>query len=562
MYINQLTYMPTSLPYFLFLHEQKQPASQKDPSKQTRVRYSNELKLQVLLEMQMNPSASFADLSRQFDVPSGTIRGWHDSAKQIEEAAHVGMRANAKANLSADPLFKISTAILKLVDLNGRLPPNQRMLVTTAAIQATATQVRNILQKESANNEDLLTDKEKDALQKFQASDTWARKWVRDHESSSMRPMEDNSLRIQQAVAQLPPERVYIMSTVSIFYNALPNRVYVKELEDGRRARAAVGLTSDDMITLYVCANQLGEKVPLYCIGTKDQDETSLRNEKQKIMAFTVEDKAKSTNRTLQEWFRKTFTPFVREKHGSGENILLIVVQEDEIILCPEMLKDASGQIVVESLTASTPVEPNAAEKENGKSSASYKPPPMALVSKSIRHQYKYQMIQDVMDKYQDREIRAMVADHANVPPNRRGLFDGEVPTVADAMRIVQSKWDETIEEEMIIEDVESLRRGDKKAATAGRPKSEIRKMYNRDKKSLVEVLLKFFQNFTPLGQTKTSLEMAVDRMKNTFVTHGDTVLDQKELLEALGRWMVRTHPYSFVFRHFNVWPSMTTTHV
>ena len=507
-------------------------------SKQTRVRYSNDLKLQVLLEMEMNPSASFADLSRQFDVPSGTIRGWRNDAEQIEKAAHVGMRANAKANLSADPLFKISSAILKLVDLNGRLPPSIRMSMGTPTILATATKVKSLLQSHHASNPDFLTEKEQEALEKFQASDTWGRKWVRDHETSSMKRAQDLTTQVQQAASAFPPERVYILTTIPVFYKVLPNRIYVKESSGGSvPARAALGLTSDDMVTLYVCASQSGEKLPLQCIATKNQDQHLLRSEKQKIVPFIVEDRARSTNRTLQQWFRTVFTPFVREFHDPEDEVLLIVAQEDEIVLCPELLKDATGQISVESLTVSNPNETQGT-KSAKRTSATRRSPPMAMVAKAIRQQYKYQMLHDIIEKYHDRTLRSNVADAANIPPNRRGLYDGEVATLADAMRILESKW-KGMPEENIIEDTESLRRGGKKSTTAGRPKSEIRKLYNRQKRTLVDALGDFFKDFRPADQTKSPLDMAVDRMKNTLTDHRNYLLESKTLLETLEQWTV-----------------------
>jgi len=138
------------------------------PKKKRRQRYSNETKIQVILALETRPNASLNDVSKEFNVAPGTVRGWRDEADKIQTQAMENRRVGAKANPSRDPLRRVWNAILTLFEKNSRLPHSQRLEVNVAVVKTIGAQARNTL-LEAHEKSPFLSEVEVAAMKKFKA---------------------------------------------------------------------------------------------------------------------------------------------------------------------------------------------------------------------------------------------------------------------------------------------------------------------------------------------------------------------------------------------------------
>jgi transposase-like protein len=148
------------------------------PKKKRRQRYSNETKIQVILALETRPDTSLNEIAKEFDIAAGTIRGWREEADKIQKQAMENRRVGAKANPSKDPLKRIWDAILRLFELNSRLPAtHQKLEFNVAVVKKMGLAARDLLIEEYKVDPSLLTQTEYFNMERFKASETWARKW-------------------------------------------------------------------------------------------------------------------------------------------------------------------------------------------------------------------------------------------------------------------------------------------------------------------------------------------------------------------------------------------------
>ena len=140
----------------------------KAPKKRQRQRYSNEAKIQVILALETRPNASLSDISKEFNVAPGTIRGWRDDADKIQTQAMENRRVGAKANPHCDPLRRVWNAILDLFERNSRLPQSQQLEVNNVVVKTIGSQARDAL-LEAHDKKPFLTEAEVAAMTKFKA---------------------------------------------------------------------------------------------------------------------------------------------------------------------------------------------------------------------------------------------------------------------------------------------------------------------------------------------------------------------------------------------------------
>lgn len=547
------------------------------PKKKRRQRYSNETKIQVILALETRPNVSLNDVAKEFNVASGTVRGWREEADKIQKQAMENRRVGAKANPSRDPLRKIWDAILNLFEKNSRLPQAQRLEVNVAVVRTIGKQARDILLQAHNNSttSSLLSPTEVASMEKFKASETWARKWARDHQvisskAESINPVElaqPRLAQLQQIVSQYPSERVYTMTPTMLFYRILPHRTYVSKLAaNGKRARACKGLKSKDRLTLYLCANEAGsDKLPITCIG-KYEYPACFRVGAQKILPYLNQKQALSDAGTFQMWWRTVFLPHVRSRYKEGERCLLLV---ESLGPCKaNLLKDPTDQVRVEALppsTSSTMMYANEAigssevGRDGGGSPAKSKqqqsqsqpnlPQCQALeygIIETIKRRYRYRLLQEVMDAFDERFQRRGVAKNALFPEGSQGLREGALAHIGDSMRLLDSIWKEvattTISKSWQRTKLRLKPKDEPPTVPTGtRAKSEKRQT-TREKKQLMKDLNAFLnkheaKNFSEDGGAN-HLEEMVEKLKNCFLYTDGEVIETKEMVESLEEWI------------------------
>lgn len=373
-------------------------------------------------------------------------------------------RANAKANPSKDPLKRIWVAILSLFELNSKLPPTQRLNMNVSVVRTTGKQARDALLEEHEKRP-FLTQNEVINMEKFKASETWARKWSKDHQIYTADPrngpdflLDDAEVqgrsfqRLQKVVGEYTPDCVYSLTSMGLFYSILPNRVYVTQLTpNGERYRACKGLKSKDHLTLYLCSNESGkDKLPITCIG-KNENPACFRVPAQKILPYFSQKLASNNPVSFQNWWRTVFLPHIRKEHGNGEKCLLLI---DPMETCKaDMFKDPTNQVKVESLpvlspaiSSSTKIKKKVDPDDRGKESSNPLPTCQPLdfdILDHVKRRYRYRLLQEVMLAFSEREVRGKIADDAQFPSAARGLKEANVANICDSMELLKNIWSE-----------------------------------------------------------------------------------------------------------------------
>ncbi len=536
---------------------------EENPKKKRRQRYSNETKIQVILALETRPNASLNDVAREFNVAPGTVRGWREEADKIQKQAMENRRVGAKANPSRDPLRRVWDAILSLFEKNSRLPQQQRLEVNVAVVRTIGKQAKDVL-LEAHEKKPFLKPTELQNIEKFKASETWARKWARDHQVMSTKPETGTQIEVaqtklialQKIVAECHPDRVYTMTPTALFYRVLPHRTYVSKLASQKRVRACKGIKSKDRLTLYLCTNESGtDKLPITCIG-KYEHPACFQVAAQKKLAYLCQKQALSDAGTYQRWWRTVFLPHVRSQMEESEKCLLLV--EDMGPCKAELLKDPTGQVRVEALppSQSSTFTYTAQNKEVGPALSSSQanqiptlPQCQALeygILETIKRRYRYRLLQEVMDAFDERALRRRVADNANFPMGSRGLREGNLASVADGMRLLESIWHEvattTIAKAWHRTKLRPKSKDEIPTLPPGQRAKSEKRQTTREKKQLIKDLNTFLTKHEARDFTKddgaNQLEEMVEKLKNCFLYIDGEVIEAKEMMESLEEWI------------------------
>jgi hypothetical protein len=500
------------------------------------------MKVQVIIALKTQSDVTLTQIAKQFGVPPGTVRGWREEADKIHKAANEHRRAGAKANPSKDPLQRIWNAILDLFEKNSRLPVGERLQVNVEVVRTIGRQARDSLL--NANERLLfLGNTEQAAMEKFKASETWARKWARDHDvitttSNKIDPIATPSAatsaststtrlkELQPIVATYPAERVYTIKSAGLFYKILPHRTYVITVRN-RRVRATKGLKCKDFLTLYCCTNEDGShKLPITCINKYKQPQC-FRSRSQRILPYIPQKKSWSDSGTFQHWWREVFLPHVRETYPDMEDQVLLLV-EDSGALQSELLRDPTNQVRVEALPPAT-------------SAQSFQP--LESIVETTKRRYRYRLLHEAMEIFDERMARRLVATTSGVPMVARGLREGHAAHMYDAMRILRQVWEETLPStiQKAFEKAK-LRSKSDTATPAGRQKNEEKKLYNKEKKQLVKDLNAFLNKHEEEDasnqQGANQLEDMVEKLKNCFLYTDGEVIETKEMIDSLDEWV------------------------
>jgi hypothetical protein len=440
-------------------------------------------------------------------------------------------------------LQRIWNAILDLFEKNSRLPVRERLQVNVEVVRTIGRQARDSLLK--ANAQLLFLGKtEQAAMEKFKASETWARKWARDHNvittiSNKIDPIAAAAAaastytsatrlkELQPIVAKYPAERVYTISCAGLFYKILPHRTYVSTVRN-RRVRATKGLKCKDFLTLYCCTNESGShKLPITCINKYKQPQC-FRSRSQRILPYIPQKKSWSDSGTLQNWWREVFLPHVRETYPDMEDRVLLLV-EDSAALQSELLRDPTNQVRVEALPPAT---------------SAHTFQPLESIVETTKRRYRYRLLHEVMEIFDERMERRLVATTSGVPMVARGLREGHAAHMYDAMRILRQVWDETLPStiQKAFEKAKLRPKSSDAATPVGRQKNEEKKLYNKEKKQLVKDLNAFLNKHEEEDvsnhQGANQLEDMVEKLKNCFLYTDGEVIETKEMIDSLDEWV------------------------
>jgi DDE superfamily endonuclease len=122
----------------------------------------------------------------------------------------------------------------------------------------------------------------------------------------------------------IPAARIYNADQTGLFFQKLPNRIYVnKSIKDDYAG--AKQMKDKNRITLMVCTAADGTKVPLSIIGKAKKPVCfRLCENQQPPMAYRNQVKAWFDKRVTLWWIESVFIPYHKHKYGVSHCILLL----------------------------------------------------------------------------------------------------------------------------------------------------------------------------------------------------------------------------------------------
>ncbi|CAB9520262.1 expressed unknown protein [Seminavis robusta] len=140
----------------------------------TRTRYSNDFKMRVVSELEENTYGTITDISKHYGVAEQTLRDWMKNKEKIVDA--VQRRGSMKAN-PVNHLRHVTQALLAFMDSHYAQTDQP---ITARMIAAKGNEIKHQLLEEDAR-QPFLTDGERRMTNKFSASLSWGKKWVRQY---------------------------------------------------------------------------------------------------------------------------------------------------------------------------------------------------------------------------------------------------------------------------------------------------------------------------------------------------------------------------------------------
>lgn len=124
----------------------------------------------------------------------------------------------------------------------------------------------------------------------------------------------------------IPPERVYNADQTGLFYNKMPNRIYVTKA-DRKNFAGVKQMKAKDRLTVMVCTAADGSKVPLSIIGKPKVPECfrySLDDPSKPPLAYKDQANAWFDRDITIWWINHVFWPMHTQKFGQLKAILLL----------------------------------------------------------------------------------------------------------------------------------------------------------------------------------------------------------------------------------------------
>jgi hypothetical protein len=180
-------------------------------------------------------------------------------------------------------------------------------------------------------------------------------------------------------------------------------------------------------------------------------------------------------------------------------------------------------------------------------------------ILETIKRRFRYRLLQEVMDAFDERWQRRRVANAANFDMSSGGLREGCLAHIGDAMRLLDAIWKEVAQTTVQKSWQRTKLRSRSSAVkdnnhnnndtttpqttvpTGQRAKSEKRQT-TREKKQLIKDLNNFLTKHESKDFSKedgaNQLEEMVEKLKNCFLYTDGEVIETKEMVESLEEWI------------------------
>ena len=116
-------------------------------------------------------------------------------------------------------------------------------------------------------------------------------------------------------------DRVYNADQTGLFYNKLPNKVFVS-MENAKDFHGCKAMRSKDRVTIMLCTAADGSKVPLSIVG-KSKNPHCFKLGRSPIK-YTQQNKSWFTSKVMVWWVKEVFWQHHLSKHGNVYALLIL----------------------------------------------------------------------------------------------------------------------------------------------------------------------------------------------------------------------------------------------
>jgi hypothetical protein len=129
-----------------------------------------------------------------------------------------------------------------------------------------------------------------------------------------------SSLREAMEKFDITLDHLYNADQTGLFYNKLPNSVYI--YEDQQDYRSVKQMKRKDQVMLMVASSASGKKVPLFMAGKSKNPECFKLCGRVPLMAYTYQLNAWFDRDVTMHWIITVLWPWHLQQHG---NIMLVI---------------------------------------------------------------------------------------------------------------------------------------------------------------------------------------------------------------------------------------------
>ncbi|KAI2498429.1 DNA binding protein [Fragilaria crotonensis] len=216
---------------------------------------------------------------------------------------------------------------------------------------------------------------------------------------------------------------VYNADQTGLFYNKLPNRMYVKKTQECTQ-RGVKAMKDKARITIMVCTSASGAKVPLFVVG-KSKNPLCFQKRKPPI-EYASQSNSWFDQNVMKIWILKTFWPYHTTNFGNVPCILILDNFSGHKALFEGGWLPDKLRIIFLPANVTT---------------SNHQPADMGIIA-GLKVGYKAALLRSYLDifdnvgGFEDAKRR-----RDTMPRGCRGLDVGGKATILDAMHILDSIW-------------------------------------------------------------------------------------------------------------------------
>lgn len=271
---------------------------------------------------------------------------------------------------------------------------------------------------------------ERERLDKFIASEGWAKKFISRHNLRSKKlhgqagsvvdaAIADQLRKVREMVAKYDPDNITNCDEAALQYKTLPRSTYTAPGENKRMVRGVEGMGYKERVALYVAAHASGRKVPLAMIG-HSKTPRYFRLRKPPVTYFG-QSNAWSDARVFGLWWEEVLLPWVRS--ATSKPVLLIMDNHSS----HANLVDPRGQVTVLELP------PNCTAKHQ---------PCDAGIIAALKKIFRTLLLRIRVDTMNDAGHFRAEAKRRKVVSGCHGLAEGSTPHLLDAAELCNDAWE------------------------------------------------------------------------------------------------------------------------